>query len=98
MDENFNIKRIKEKDKYKYININSNKEIKNQNILEKIQKKYIPPAYNPVYINKDIEASCYAIGEDIKGKKQYLYNKKWTEQQSQKKYQNMILFAKKYKK
>ena len=98
MDENFTIKRIKDEDTYKYINLDSKREIKNENILQKIKKKYIPPAYNPVCINQNLEAFCYAIGVDVKGKKQYLYNKSWTEQQSRKKYDNMILFAKKFQK
>lgn len=64
---------IKEKNnkEYEYFTID-NKKIKDTNILNKISKIYIPPAYQNVkiYLNKNL----LATGIDSVGRKQYIYS------------------------
>ena len=59
---------------------------------------YIPPAYKDVKINLNKDAKILAIGLDDKGRSQYVYNKKYTKSQSDKKFDSMIDFGKHFKK
>ena len=59
---------------------------------------YIPPAYNNVKINLHKHKKVRAIGYDVKGRPQYIYHKEFTQEQSDKKFDHMIQFGKKYHK
>ena len=81
---------------YKYYT-KGDKEIKLTRELEAyITENYIPPAYKNVHINLKKRADVYAIGTDAKGRKQYLYRKKHTEQSSTDKFKKLIDFGKIY--
>lgn len=77
---------------YQYIDNRGNK-IVDKNTLEYIKSLKIPPAYENVKINLNKNAKLLVTGYDVKGKKQYIYNQKWVEMQSQKKFCNMIDFG-----
>src|SRR5690606_12686570 len=69
-------------------------------ISEKEQKEYfkslvIPPAWNDVEINEKRNAKILATGRDEKGRKQYIYNPRFRNQQDQKKFDRIIAFAEK---
>jgi DNA topoisomerase-1 len=66
-------------------------------ITAHIQSINIPPAYKNVKINLNMTDSILAIGEDDRGRMQYIYNKKFIEAQENKKYFNLIEFGNKYK-
>lgn len=77
------IKRKKKNNDYEYYTI-KNIKINDKNILDKIKKIYIPPAYKDVkiYLNKNI----LATGVDIAGRKQYIYSEYSKKQRENKKY------------
>ena len=81
---------------YKYYN-KQGREIKiDKKLQEFVSKNYIPPAYKDVKINLKSTADVYAIGTDEKGRKQYLYRKKHTENSSKQKFYKLIEFGKIY--
>lgn len=59
---------------------------------------YIPPAYDNVKINTNKDDKVRAIGIDVKGRSQYIYNKEFIESQKDKKFNHMIEFGKAYNK
>ena len=74
-------------------------EIKDEGYIKKIITGiYIAPAYNNVKINLNKCAKVLAIGYDDKGRSQYVYNKDFTKNQSDKKFDRMIDFGKHFKK
>ena len=79
---------------YEYKNNKGNK-ISDKNTLEYIRSLRIPPGYENVKINLNKNAKLLVTGYDIKGKKQYIYNQKWIEMRSQKKFCKMIEFGNK---
>ena len=91
-------RKVGKKYKHKYYDKND-KEIKNQKkIDEAIKGVYIAPAYENVKINLKKDEKVLAMGHDDKNRSQYVYNKKFTQSQSYKKFDKMILFGKKFNK
>ena len=69
--------------------------IKNKDTISRIEKLGIPPAYNNVVISNRPRHYLQAIGEDNKGRKQYIYNDTFLEKRDENKFTNLILFSKK---
>ena len=89
----------KRKDKYVYEYFDMNNQKVNSVIAKKaIQNLYIPPAYDDVKINLNQNEKVLAIGYDEKQRPQYIYNKKFTERNSKKKFHKMIEFGESYQK
>ena len=89
-------RKVGKKYTHKYYDKN-NTEIKNKKTIEDATKGvYIAPAYDNVKINLNKDEKVLAIGYDEKGRSQYVYNKKYTESQSYKKFDKMILFGKNF--
>ena len=59
---------------------------------------YIPPAYDNVKINLNKDQKIRAIGYDVKNRPQYIYHKDFIQYQSDKKFDHMIEFGKKFNK
>jgi DNA topoisomerase-1 len=57
---------------------------------------YIPPAYDDVKIFTKKNRKIRAIGYDTKDRPQYIYNKEYISQQSDKKFNHMSVFGKKF--
>jgi len=75
------------------------KEIKDKKYVQKIISDiYISPAYNDVKINIKKTAKVRAIGYDTEKRPQYIYNKKFIEEQKDKKFNHMSAFGKKFTK
>jgi DNA topoisomerase I len=75
------------------------KKLKNNHIINDYLKGiYIPPAYDNVIIYKNKKSDVMAIGEDSKGRKQYIYNKSFKEISSKYKFCELIDFGKNYSK
>lgn len=84
--------------KYKYYDKRNN-EINNKIIVsDSIKDIYIPPAYDNVKINLCRKSKVLAKGYDNKKRPQYIYNKKFKEEQSIKKFNHMFDFGLKFKK
>lgn len=100
--ENYIIRKISKKVGKKYYHKyykKDNSEIKSKKeINEIISGIYIAPAYKDVKINLNKNSKVLAIGYDEKGRSQYVYNKKFIENQNDKKFNKMIDFGKNFKK
>ena len=89
----------KHKDKYTYEYLDHKGKKINQSIVKKLLEGfYVPPAYKDVKINLNKNDKVLAIGYDEKDRPQYIYNKKFTEQNSKNKFHKMIVFGENYKK
>ena len=78
-------KKRKDKYTYDYRDMDDNKV--NSKIADKATDSiYIPPAYDDVKINLNPKEKVLAIGYDEKQRPQYVYNKKFTERNSKKKF------------
>lgn len=75
---------------FQYIDNKNNKYIKDKLEIERIESLRIPPAYQDVIISKKQTNKVQAIGTDDKGRKQYIYNPKFIEDNQDTKYKNII--------
>ena len=69
------------------------KEIKDETHLDRIKSLVIPPAWRSVRISPFASSKLQALGIDTNGRIQYLYHSKFTEKQSQKKFQKIEKFG-----
>lgn len=69
------------------------KPISDEEVLTRIRALGIPPAWESVWICRDDLGHLQASGRDTKGRKQYLYHQRWTEQSSQEKFERLREFG-----
>jgi Topoisomerase IB len=69
------------------------KEVKNKEVLERIKKLVIPPAWKQVWICALENGHLQATGIDTKRRKQYRYHPAWVALRNHSKYYRMIQFA-----
>ena len=62
------------KDKSKSFHIINNKVVTDKNLIERLNKLYIPPAYKDLIVAKSESNKIQIIGSDDKGRRQYIYN------------------------
>src|SRR6059058_3141198 len=62
-------------------------------VLQRIAELVIPPAWQEVWICPYPGGHIQATGVDDRGRKQYLYHRRWRERQDQKKFDDMVVFA-----
>lgn len=84
--------RLKGEYNYSYHYIYSNEKVQDPQIIHRITKLGIPPAWENVIISGNSNSHIQAIGEDIKGRKQYIYNKEWVRQSDIKKFKRIESF------
>jgi len=77
---------------FTYTGVNG-KPITNSQILERIRRIAIPPAYTDVWICQAANGHIQATGRDAKGRKQYRYHEKFREMRESTKYEHMLEFA-----
>ena len=70
------------------------KPIGDEEIVGRIRKLAIPPAYRDVWICPDPKGHVQATGRDDRGRKQYRYHAFWRQQRDETKFQHMLNFAK----
>ena len=61
--------------------------------IERIAELAIPPAWKDVWICPSPNGHLQATGVDSRGRKQYLYHRKWRERRDQQKFDEMVDFA-----
>ena len=83
--------------KFKYVSRKNNKVIKVVKTLKRINSLRIPPNYSRVRISSNKSSKVQAIGEDTKGRKQYIYHPEFIEEQQTIKFQDLINFGRKIK-
>ncbi|WP_298653345.1 DNA topoisomerase IB [uncultured Proteiniphilum sp.] len=69
------------------------KEVKNQEVLDRINKLVIPPAWKDVWICTLENGHLQVTGIDTKKRKQYRYHPAWVALRSHTKYSHMIRFV-----
>jgi len=99
-DRKYPIKRVrnrnKSKDPFRYVYKNGNS-VRDKNVLDRIRKLRIPPAYTRVRIFSS-QAKVQATGLDDKQRKQYRYHPSWVQERGRKKFRGLIAFAEAYPK
>ena len=87
----------KRKDNYIYqYHDEEGKRISQTIVKPLIKDLYIAPALNNVMINRNQKSKVLAIGYDDKGRAQYIYNDKYVQKKSIKKYRHMKEFEVRY--
>jgi DNA topoisomerase-1 len=77
-----------------YYKLSNNKTIKNNKLINHINSIKIPPAYSNIKISSNTNNKILATGIDSKGRKQYIYNKNFIENQEKIKFNDLIIFGK----
>jgi DNA topoisomerase-1 len=67
--------------------------VRSPDLLERVQRLAIPPAWNEVWICADPAGHIQATGRDEKGRKQYIYHLDWGQVRDQAKYNRLLPFA-----
>ncbi|WP_439502795.1 DNA topoisomerase IB [Aminobacter ciceronei] len=62
--------------------------------IDRIDALAIPPAWTDVWICRDAKGHIQATGRDQRGRKQYRYHPKWSENRGQAKFASLAAFAK----
>jgi len=84
--------RVRRNHRFRYVNA-AGKEVRAANILERIRRLAIPPAYTDVWICRDARGHLQATGRDARGRKQYRYHPLWRQARDASKYHRMLAFA-----
>src|SRR4051795_2175130 len=67
--------------------------VTDDDVLARIHDLVIPPAWQEVWICPYPGGHIQATGVDQRGRKQYLYHRKWRERRDQEKFDDMLRFA-----
>jgi DNA topoisomerase I len=67
--------------------------VEDPEVLERIGELVIPPAWIDVWICPFPMGHIQATGVDARGRKQYLYHRRWRERRDQEKFDSMVHFA-----
>jgi DNA topoisomerase I len=84
--------RVGSKRAFRYLD-GRGKQIRDRDVLERIEGLAIPPAWTDVWIAARPEAKLQATGHDKAGRKQYLYHPDYRAAQEQAKYDRLIRFG-----
>ncbi|HVZ11647.1 MAG TPA: DNA topoisomerase IB [Patescibacteria group bacterium] len=79
-------------DKFQYLDTNGNL-IKDPDVIDRINKLAIPPAYTDVWICPSSNGYLQATGYDAKRRKQYRYHPLWNKASQEEKFDRLIEFA-----
>lgn len=88
-------KKKKQVIKHQYF-LKNGKKVSKSKIEKHLKGMYIPPAYDNVVINLDKNGKVWAIGEDDKGRKQYIYNKEYVKNRSKRVFKTLKKFGAKF--
>jgi DNA topoisomerase-1 len=77
---------------FSYIGLDG-KPLRDEQVLERIRKLGIPPAWTDVWICPNPNGHIQATGRDARGRKQYRYHERWRQVRDENKYGRMIAFA-----
>ncbi len=70
------------------------KKIRDENVIDRINKLVIPPAYTKVWICPFANGHMQATGYDARGRKQYRYHPLWNKMSQEEKFSRLSDFAK----
>jgi DNA topoisomerase-1 len=86
------IRRLKKGEKFVYVF--GNKKIQDKNLLERIRRLVIPPAWEDVWICSSANGHLQVTGLDLKKRKQYKYHQLWNSLRNQTKFYRLYDFGK----
>ena len=66
----------------KQFHIINDRVITDKDLIKRIESIYIPPAYKELVIAKSENNKIQAIGTDTRGRRQYIYNSKYTKKRN----------------
>ena len=78
------------KQQHKLFHIINDKVITDRNLIERLEKIYIPPAYKDLVVAKSESNKIQVIGTDTKGRRQYIYNPNYTKKRNSRKYDDVM--------
>ncbi len=84
--------RLRKNDDFVFVDY-SKKVLRNKDILERIKKLVIPPAWETVWISPYENGHLQATGIDSKGRKQYRYHSQWNKIRNQSKFYKLRSFG-----
>jgi DNA topoisomerase-1 len=67
--------------------------VRDAEVLARIKRLAIPPAWTDVWICPDPRGHIQAVGRDARGRKQYRYHPRWREVRDSTKYERVLAFA-----
>lgn len=79
----------------KFYYLINNKIATDKDTIKRLDSLYIPPAYKDIVIAKSPYNKIQAIGTDIKGRRQYIYNKTYINKRNDRKFDDIIGLGKK---
>ena len=71
----------------------SGRVVRDRELLDRIRRLAIPPAWRDVWICPQAAGHIQVTGRDARGRKQYRYHPRWREHRDQTKYERMVAFA-----
>jgi len=74
----------------KVFHIINNKVVTDTQIIERLDKLYIPPAYKDLVVAKSESNKIQVIGTDNRGRRQYIYNPTYTKKRNSRKYDDVM--------
>lgn len=74
----------------KVFHIINNKVVTDKQIIERLDKLYIPPAYKDLVVAKSETNKIQVIGTDTRGRRQYIYNPTYTKKRNTRKYDDVM--------
>lgn len=74
--------------------LSSGETVKDKEVLTRIKKLVIPPAWTDVWISDKVNGHIQATGFDLRHRKQYKYHTQWNEVRNQTKFHRLIEFGK----
>jgi DNA topoisomerase IB len=77
---------------FTYVDVDGQR-VDHDDVLDRIRSLAIPPAWTDVWICSDPLGHIQATGVDAKGRRQYRYHDRWTEQRAAEKFDRMLDFA-----
>jgi DNA topoisomerase-1 len=85
--------RIRKGETFDFVDENK-KKIRDKNVIDRIKKLVLPPAWENVWISPYENGHLQATGIDTKGRKQYRYHAQWNKIRNQSKFFRLRSFAK----
>jgi DNA topoisomerase-1 len=79
-----------EKKQHKLFHIINDKVVTDINLIKRLEKIYIPPAYKDLVVAKAETNKIQVIGTDTKGRRQYIYNPNYTKKRNSRKYDDVM--------
>src|SRR5262249_6369051 len=67
--------------------------IRSLDVLRRIKRLAIPPAWTDVWICADPDGHLQAVGRDARGRRQYRYHERWRQVRDEVKYGRMLAFG-----